>query len=70
MVEAKKETEDVTVPEGSGERLRDIPNVAFKMGKMTGEPFCPCLSLLSLLCCNQFSEWEPPGATSQVSPSR
>ena len=36
QVEAKRETEDVEVPQGSGERLRDIPNVAFKMGKLTG----------------------------------
>lgn len=35
-MEAKRETEDVAVPQGSGERLRDIPNVAFKMGKLTG----------------------------------
>lgn len=36
QVEDKRETEDVAVPQGSGERLRDIPNIAFKMGKLTG----------------------------------
>ncbi|PRW61174.1 DEK-like isoform X2 isoform B [Chlorella sorokiniana] len=37
QVEAKRETEEVAVPQGSGERLRDIPNVAFKLGKLTGK---------------------------------
>lgn len=37
MVEAKKEADDVTPPEGSGVKLRDIPNVMFKLAKVTGE---------------------------------
>ena len=35
VVEAKKE-EEFVVQQGPGQKLRDIPNVAFKMGKLTG----------------------------------
>lgn len=33
---APKEADEFAIPEGKGTKLRDIPNVAFKMGKMTG----------------------------------
>lgn len=34
---AKKEVEEVlAVGQGSGTKLRDIPNIAYKMGKLTG----------------------------------
>lgn len=35
QVEAK-EKEEFAIPEGSGAKLRDIPNIAFKLGKLTG----------------------------------
>lgn len=36
QVAEPKETEELAIPEGKGAKLRDIPNVAHKMGKLTG----------------------------------